>query len=379
VSVRAGDRRAPHHTQGVPLRAFASTEPLRELAGAPVHTPRTSVLAAPLELSPPKAATGAEALGLHTIADLLEHLPRDRREARTIDALTPGEAATVVVAVRSIASRPVRRRGMKPLVEATVADETGVMKVTFFNQPWLVGKYPAGSQLVLHGKYEARNSFRVAQHAPTDEAAGALRRARAGPPSAGVRGALPPAGRPAAPAGAAAALRARRATRSARGARPRVAGRHAAVRAHPGPAGRDGRDRLGSRGGPSHAAAADGRGRERQDDGRRLRDAPRRRVGRPGRPHGADGDARRAALRDPAAADAGRDAVLGAAHGPTSSASSPRGSSGCSSGRTRSSRSPSRSIGSRSRSSTSSTASASTSAARWTARRRPTSRRTSCT
>ena len=34
-------------------------------------------------------------------------------------------------------SRPVRRRGMKPLVEATVTDGTGVMKATFFNQPWL--------------------------------------------------------------------------------------------------------------------------------------------------------------------------------------------------------------------------------------------------
>jgi ATP-dependent DNA helicase RecG len=43
--------------------------------------------------------------------------------------------ATVVAEVRSISSRPVRRRGMKPLVEATVADATGVMKATFFNQP----------------------------------------------------------------------------------------------------------------------------------------------------------------------------------------------------------------------------------------------------
>ena len=61
--------------------------------------------------------------------------------------------------MRSIASRPVRRRGMRPLVEATVGDGTGVMKVAFFNQPWLVGKYPPGTRLVLHGTYEARNRF----------------------------------------------------------------------------------------------------------------------------------------------------------------------------------------------------------------------------
>ena len=154
-------------------RAFASTEPLGPLASLPpVRTPRPRVLAAALEVTPARAAKAAEALGLETVGDLLEHLPRDRREARTVDALVPGEAATVVVEVRSITSRPVRRRGMKPLVEATVADETGVMKVAFFNQPWLQGKYPPGTRLVLHGKYEARNRFRVQQHAPTDEAAG---------------------------------------------------------------------------------------------------------------------------------------------------------------------------------------------------------------
>jgi len=61
---------------------------------------------------------------------------------------------------------------MKPLVEATVADETGVMKATFFNQPWLARNYPAGTRLVLHGKYAARNAFRVTSHAPTDESTG---------------------------------------------------------------------------------------------------------------------------------------------------------------------------------------------------------------
>ena len=153
-------------------RAFASAEPLDAGGEAPVRTPRPSRLAEPLEVTPPRAAKGAEALGLTTVGDLLEHLPRDRREARTIAALEPGETATVVAEVRSITSRPVRRRGMKPLVEATVADETGVMKVTFFNQPWLQTKYPPGTRLVLHGKHEARNRFRVSQHAPTEEAAG---------------------------------------------------------------------------------------------------------------------------------------------------------------------------------------------------------------
>ena len=154
--------------------AFATSHELDrdELLAAPLRWPRPSALDLPLRITPSTAAEAAEQLGLQTVGDLLEHLPRDRRESRTVAALTRGESATVVVEVRSITSRPVRRRGMKPLVLATVADETGVMKATFFNQPWLQRKYVPGTRLVLHGTYAARNAFRVSSHAPTDERTG---------------------------------------------------------------------------------------------------------------------------------------------------------------------------------------------------------------
>jgi len=77
----------------------------------------------------------------------------------------------VLVEVRGISSRPVRRRGMKPLVEATVTDGTGVMKATFFNQPWLANQYKPGTRLMLAGKYQGRNRFRVSTHARTEEVA----------------------------------------------------------------------------------------------------------------------------------------------------------------------------------------------------------------
>ncbi len=154
--------------------AFATPDELdaEQLRGAPLRWARPSALRRPLTVTPQKAAEAAATLGLETVGDLLEHLPRDRREARTIATLTHGEGATVVVEVRSIASRAVRRAGMKPLVEAVVADETGMMKATFFNQPWLARKYPKGTRLVLHGKLAARNAFRVEGHAPTSESTG---------------------------------------------------------------------------------------------------------------------------------------------------------------------------------------------------------------
>jgi ATP-dependent DNA helicase RecG len=163
------------HNQTV-IRGFATAEPLPDdalHAAGPPRYPRPSKLAEPLVVSPAPAAKGAERLGLNTVGDLLEHLPRDRQAARTIAELAIDETATVVTEVRSITSRSVRRRGMKPLVEAVVADATGTMKATFFNQPWLERKYRPGTRLLLQGKYQARNRFRVSFHAPTGEAVGA--------------------------------------------------------------------------------------------------------------------------------------------------------------------------------------------------------------
>jgi ATP-dependent DNA helicase RecG len=152
--------------------AFADIRELtpEELASAPNRYPAPRQLERPLKVSGAKAAQAAASLGLETIGDLLEHLPRDRREARSVGELIAGETATIVVEVRRIAARPVRRRGMRPLVEATVADGSGVLSVTFFNQPWLADRYPAGTRLMLHGKAAERGRFTVQAHAPTDAA-----------------------------------------------------------------------------------------------------------------------------------------------------------------------------------------------------------------
>ena len=155
----------------MPPTAFASKEEL-DLAEVEVRLPRPSRLAEALDIKPPTAAEAAESMGLITVGDLLEHLPRASGEARTIVELQPEDVSTVLVEVRSIISRPVRRRGMKPLVEATVADATGVMKATFFNQPWLEKQYRPGTLLMLHGKYQGANRFRVNAHARTESVTG---------------------------------------------------------------------------------------------------------------------------------------------------------------------------------------------------------------
>jgi ATP-dependent DNA helicase RecG len=155
--------------------AFGSVQPLAsdELREAPVRWPRPSRLDAPLKVGSKRAAAGLAKLGLQTVGDLLAHLPSDSREARTVAGLQAAEPATVTVEVRAIRARPVRRRGMLPLVEATVFDASGSMRATFFNQPWLVDRYPPGTRLLLHGKPDSRGGFGVSHHAPATQELGA--------------------------------------------------------------------------------------------------------------------------------------------------------------------------------------------------------------
>jgi ATP-dependent DNA helicase RecG len=149
---------------------------------APVRWPRPSRLKDPLDVPAGKLADGLQALGLTSVGALLEHLPTDSREARSVGALQAGVQATVAVQVATISARPVRRRGMKPLVQATVFDATGSMRATFFNQPWLVKRYGPGTRLLLNGKADERGGFSVADHAPGGDLNAHPTPGEAGPP-----------------------------------------------------------------------------------------------------------------------------------------------------------------------------------------------------
>jgi len=160
------------HTGPVAPTAFASSDPL-DVDAVAVRLPRVEPLREPLVVKPAVAAEAADALGLHTVEDLLLHLPRESGQARTIAELQPDVTSTVLVEVRSIASRTTRSRRVRGLTEATVADETGVMKAVFFNQPWLDKQYRPGTRLMLTGKIDGRLKFRVGTHAVTRELASA--------------------------------------------------------------------------------------------------------------------------------------------------------------------------------------------------------------
>ena len=186
--LRSGDAPQGIHRAREGQHRFASEQCLsrEQMLGAPVRWPRPSLLEDRLDVPQEgKLAEGLRALGLTSVGALLEHLPRDSREARTVAALKVGEQATVAVQVRRIGARAVRRRGMKPLVEATVFDETGSMRATFFNQPWLAQRYEPGTRLVLHGKTTERGTFSVAHHAPRGDLTAYLTDTQPSPDSPG--------------------------------------------------------------------------------------------------------------------------------------------------------------------------------------------------
>ena len=144
------------------LHAFAGKEPLNrgQMLDAPVHWPRPSVLEVGLSALKgigPKTAEAAAAAGIRTVGDLLYRVPRRHRDLRIrqLAALEPGETATVQVEVLGSQPRPFRR-GRLRMVSVKVGDETGHVRATWFNQPWIAAKLQPGAQLLLTGKYSGR-------------------------------------------------------------------------------------------------------------------------------------------------------------------------------------------------------------------------------
>jgi ATP-dependent DNA helicase RecG len=91
-------------------------------------------------------------MGVDTVADLLHHYPRryiDRSRVEAIRDLRAGRYATVIATVRKVSKRPTRRR--QTMVTVTLYDKTGLLDLTFFNQPWLATLYKEGQELAVSG------------------------------------------------------------------------------------------------------------------------------------------------------------------------------------------------------------------------------------
>jgi ATP-dependent DNA helicase RecG len=144
------------------VRGFAGIgEPTRaDLLSAGIHWPRPGALEVGLESLDgvgPKLADAARRAGIATVGDLLYRFPHSHRDRqiRALETLQPGETGTVIVTVMGNPPRPFRR-GKLTMVGVRVADETGSVRATWFNQPWVSSKLEAGAQVLITGKRSAK-------------------------------------------------------------------------------------------------------------------------------------------------------------------------------------------------------------------------------
>jgi ATP-dependent DNA helicase RecG len=91
-------------------------------------------------------------MGIRTVGDLLRHYPRryiDRSAVERIGDLLTGEQATVIARVHRTVKRLTRRR--QSMVTVTLSDGSGMLDLTFFNQPWAAGIYKEGLEVAVSG------------------------------------------------------------------------------------------------------------------------------------------------------------------------------------------------------------------------------------
>ena len=151
------------------MRSFAGDLDLTEarLREAPVHWPRPSVLDVSLTALDgvgPKLAEAAAEAGIATLGDLLLRFPHSHRDRTVVPVadVEVGDKATVQVDLLSAKPSNFRRRGLS-ILSVKVGDESGSIRATWFNQPWVAQKLTPGARLLLTGSRDKRG-FRISEY-----------------------------------------------------------------------------------------------------------------------------------------------------------------------------------------------------------------------
>ena len=100
-------------------------------------------------------------LGIERVEDLLLHIPRrylDFTHAYAIEYAPIGQVCTVVATVERVVEKHPRPR--LSVVEVSLVDDTGLMQLAFFKQPWIARQLAAGDRLAVMGKVEFSYGFK---------------------------------------------------------------------------------------------------------------------------------------------------------------------------------------------------------------------------
>ncbi|AJC11834.1 helicase [Berryella intestinalis] len=117
--------------------------------------------ASAVRLVSPARAAALRKLGVRTVRDLLEHFPRRYVDLSSVQAVAHaaiGENCTVNGRVHEVKLKRPRRN--LSLVEISLVDDTGVLMVTAFRQPWLADQIKPGAAVAVAGKVEFNYGFK---------------------------------------------------------------------------------------------------------------------------------------------------------------------------------------------------------------------------
>jgi ATP-dependent DNA helicase RecG len=100
-----------------------------------------------------KTAVYFQRAGIYTVQDLISYYPRGYEECSAPQAIQTLETSgTVVISGTLIQEARVRGAGRYRIVESVVRDETGSLKVTWFNMPYLKNALQPGRRYIMKGK-----------------------------------------------------------------------------------------------------------------------------------------------------------------------------------------------------------------------------------
>jgi len=107
----------------------------------------------------PKMAAKLNKLGIVTVSDLIFYYPRAYKDFTKIQriseirSLNYGETISIRGKIIGIANKKTSRRHIT-VTEAVVEDESGSIKIVWFNQPFLTKILTVGREIILNGKFE---------------------------------------------------------------------------------------------------------------------------------------------------------------------------------------------------------------------------------
>ncbi len=103
----------------------------------------------------PSVAAKLKILGLKTVADLIDFYPRrydDYSKITPIMELRPGSVVSIKAVIKQATGRYVRR-GMH-ITEAVASDQSGSIRLVWFNQPYRAGGIKSGVEYYITGSFE---------------------------------------------------------------------------------------------------------------------------------------------------------------------------------------------------------------------------------